>query len=421
MLKKKSWVKAGFAASIVFGSLLAGCSGDDGTGNTEAGGEDGETTVTLTGWQSSPTEQRLFEEVLADFEEENPDINVEIDTIADQYMDVLRTRLVGGEAADVFFLDSFEAPGLIETGAVEPLDDYVEEDFNLDDFQEPMIQAFERDDQLWGIPKDTSNLALFYNKDLLEEAGFDGPPETWEELEDMAEELTTEDTVGFGIVTDLARLMFMPEAHGGSVVEDNRANFTDPAVIDAYEPLIEMRNEEDTAASPGDVGANNGGEMFGKEDAAMIIEGNWTIPFLEDTFPDVNYGTAEVPTINGENGTMAFTVGYAMNAASENKDAAWKLIEYLAGEEGMENWTSSGLTLPTRESVVEEMEYNEPEIYEPFLAGSEYATVWVDDTNLPIINSNFENQFNSAFIGEQSLEEAMEKAEESANNEISDE
>ncbi|MCE7792036.1 ABC transporter substrate-binding protein [Salipaludibacillus sp. CUR1] len=422
-MKRAMWLKASVLTSVFLtGAVLTACGDDgnnavDGGANGEGNGEE-EVTVRLTGWQSSPTEQRYLEETIEAFEEEYPHINVEMDTIADQYMDVLQTRLIGGEAADVFFLDAFEAPRLIEAGVLEPLDDYITEEFDVDDFEEPLIEAFRRDDQLWGLPKDTSTLALFYNKDHFEEAGIDAPPETWEEMEEMAETLTVDNRYGFGVVTDLARLYFIAESHGGEVTVDNQANFTDPNVIDALQPIVDMRNEKEIAASPADVGAEWGGDMFGTERASMIIEGNWMIEFMEDAFPDVNYGVVEVPTINDNKGTMAYTVSYSMNGASEQKEEAWQLIEFLTGKEGMEIWTSSGLALPSRQSVAESLEYTDEAIYEPFIEGASYATVWADDTNLPIINSNFENQFASAFLGDQELEEAMEEAERVANNEI---
>ncbi len=417
----KAWLAG---AGLVSVGLLAACGGDNdgseaaGNGGDENNGEQEEVTVRLTGWQSSPTEQRYFEETIAAFEEEYPHITVEVDTIADQYMDVLRTRLIGGEAADVFFLDAFEAPGLIDAGVLEPLEGYVTDEFNIDDFEEPLIDAFRRDDELWGLPKDTSTLALFYNKEHFEEAGIDNPPETWDEMEEIAAELTTEDRYGFGIVTDLARLYFIAESLGGDVVQDNMANFTDPAVIEALQPIVDMRNESEIGASPADIGAEWGGDMFGTGRASMILEGNWMIEFMEDAFPEVDYGVVEVPVIEDERSTMAYTVSYSMNAESEVKEEAWQLIEFLTGEDGMEIWTSSGLALPSRQSVAEQLDYADDDIYEPFIEGASYATVWADDTNLPIINSNFENQFSSTFLGEQTLQEAMEEAERTANNEI---
>ena len=84
----------------------------------------------------------------------------------------------------------------------------------------------------------------------------------------------------------------------------------------------------------------------------------------------------------------------------------------------MKTWTSSGITLPTRKSVAAALGYNKNPLYAPFIAGASYATIWQAGENLPIILNNFNNQFISAMIGEQSLSAAMTKAQETANKEI---
>jgi multiple sugar transport system substrate-binding protein len=150
----------------------------------------------------------------------------------------------------------------------------------------------------------------------------------------------------------------------------------------------------------------------------MVIEGPWLIPYLKQTFPNIEYATAEVPTVIGKKGTMAYTVAYVMNKQSKHKPEAWKLISYLTGKEGMKTWTSSGFALPTRKSVATALGYDKNVLYSPFIAGASYATIWQAGKNLPIILNNFNNQFISAMLGEQPLVEAMTKAQETANKEI---
>lgn len=414
MLKKK-WLGLGLT-TMLLGGILAGCSGGDSSGNTE--NKDGEKVeITLAGWGSSPEEADLLKQVLADFEEKNPNIKVKHEVIADQYMDVMKTRLIGGEGPDVFYLDAFEAPGLIETGVLEPLDEYAGEDFDMADFEKPLLEAFQQDGKTYGFPKGYSTLGLFYNKQMLADAGVE-VPKTWAELVEVSKALTKDGVYGFGQNPELARLLFIADALGGDAVKDNKANFSDPKVVEALQRYVDQRLVDKTAAQPNEVGAGWTGEMFGQGKAAMVIEGNWTIPYLENTFPNIDYGVAEVPTIDGKQGTMAFTVAYVMNASSEKKEAAWKLISYLTGKDGMETWTSKGFELPTRKSVAEKLGYDKDELRGALVAGAPYAMVWADGTNLPIIFNNFNNQFVSAYLGERPLDEALKEAEETANKEI---
>lgn len=385
----------------------------------------GNVELTLAGWTSSPEEQSLLQQVLDEFQTKNPTIKVKYEVIADQYMDVIKTRLIGGEAPDVFYLDAFEAPGLIEKGVLEPLDGYVTDDFDLADFETPMVEAFKgKDGKTYGFPKDTSTLALFYNKKMFEDAGIANPPATWDELQAAAEKLTKKDgdkvsVYGLGQAPELARQMFMIQAFGGKLTDDQgMAAFATPEGLKGLQLVIDQHVKAKTAGQPSDVGAGWGGEMFGQQKAAMVIEGNWAIPYLQTNFKDLDFGTAEVPAVNGKKGTMAYTVGYVMNKESKKKDAAWKLISFLTGKEGMKTWTSKGFALPTRKSVAAELGYDKDPLRGALVAGGSYSTTWQAGATLPTIMNNFNNQFVAAYTGQSSLEEAMKLAQETANSEI---
>jgi multiple sugar transport system substrate-binding protein len=419
-MARKKWLATLSLSTLLVGSILTGCSGDKEEASKEIKGtKDKPVEITLAGWGSSPEEGALLKQVLKDFEDKHPNIKVKHEVIQDQYMDVLKTRLIGGEGPDVFYLDAFEAPGMIETGVIEPLDEYVDKDFDTDDFEKPMIEAFQKDGKSYGFPKGYSTLALFYNKKMLADAGVE-VPKTWDELKEASKKLTKgKEVYGFGQNPELARTLFIAESMGGKAVKDDKANFTDPKVLEGLQMYVDQALIDKTAAQPSEVGAGWTGEMFGQGKAAMVLEGNWAIPYIQNTFKDIDFGTAEVPTIDGKNGTMAFTVAYAMNAASKKKEASWELISYLTGKEGMETWTSKGFELPTRKSVAEKLGYDKDELRGALVAGAPYATVWSRGVNLPIIFTNFNNQFTSAYLGEQPLKDALKKAEETANKEIS--
>jgi multiple sugar transport system substrate-binding protein len=107
-------------------------------------------TIRLSGWQSNPNEKQLLEQVLNQFEIQHPNIKVKHETINDQYMDVIKTRLIGDAAPDVFYLDAFEAPLLMKYGVLEPLNSYINPEFNLNDFEPSLLKAFPaRRSNLW--------------------------------------------------------------------------------------------------------------------------------------------------------------------------------------------------------------------------------------------------------------------------------
>jgi len=427
---KRKWF-GGASLLLAVSLAAAGCGGGSNeqaapsSSSSPSSPSGGQVEVTLAGWTTSPEEQSLLNQVLQEFETKNPDIKVKYEVIADQYMDVIKTRLIGNEAPDVFYLDAFEAPGLIEKDVLEPLDGYVTDDFDLADFETPMLDAFKsKDGKIYGFPKDTSTLALFYNKKMFADAGITAPPETWDELMAVSEKLTKKnggkvEVYGLGQAPELARQLFMIHAFGGKLTDDQgMATFATPEALKGLQLVVDQHLKAQTAGQPSDVGAGWGGEMFGQQKAAMVIEGNWAIPYLQSNFPDLDFGTAEVPTVNGKKGTMSYTVAYVMNKQSKHKEAAWKLLSYLTGKEGMKTWTSKGFALPTRKSVAAELGYDTDPLRAALVAGGPYSIPWQAGTTLPTIMNNFNNQFIAAYTGQSSLEEAMKKAQDTANQEI---
>ncbi|MEX0270413.1 ABC transporter substrate-binding protein [Leptolyngbyaceae cyanobacterium UHCC 1019] len=383
-------------------------------------------TITLSGWQSNPNETKLLHQVLQNFEANNPGIRVKYEVINSEYMDVIKTRLIGDVAPDVFYLDALEAPLLMQYNVLEPLEPYITPTFKLADFEPSLLNAFKHNNKLYGLPKDFSTLSLFYDKKAFAAAGIAQPPKTWDQFMAVSKTLTIDqnqdgkiDQYGFGLAPELARQVFVLKAFGGQLIDSNGyATFAEPNSLKGLQVVIDQYRRDRTSAQPTDVGATSGSEMLGQGKVAMTIEGTWAIPYFKETFPDLDFATAEIPTINGKPGTMAFTVAYVMNRKAKHKAAAWKLIAYLTGAEGMEAWAKQGLALPTRRSVLADSGYHQNPLYAPFVKGASYATIWQAGKNLPTIRMNFNNQFISALLGDQPLPQAMKKAQDTANREI---
>ncbi len=86
-----------------------------------------------------------------------------------------------------------------------------------------------------------------------------------------------------------------------------------------------------------------------------------------------------------EQATLGFTVSYSIGVDSANQDAAWVLLQYLTGPEGMTTWTEGGVANPSRQDV-------------PAAAGKEilvdgaaYAHPWSFIPGFSAINDAFNN------------------------------
>lgn len=380
----------------------------------------------LGGWGASPAEQRLLQQVLDQFEATHPGIHVKFEVIADQYMDVIKTRLIGDAAPDVFYLEAFEAPFLLNKNVLEPLDRYITPEFDLADFAPNLLNLFRYQDHLYGLPKDYSTLALFYNQQAFSTAGINQPPRTWEELLAISQQLTVDrnqdgkiDQYGLGILPELARLGYVINAFGGQMIDDRGyAAYASEASTQGLQKIIDQYRQDHSSIQAADVGTSSGSEMFGQGKVAMVIEGNWMIPFLQETFPELQFATAEVPTLNQKPGTMVYTVAYVMNHQSKHKTEAWQLISYLTGKQGMKDWTGTGFALPTRTSVAQQLQYDHDLLRAALIAGVKYATPWQIGEYPAAIMNSFNNQFLSAMLGQQPLQQALNQAQQDANRQI---
>lgn len=377
-------------------------------------------TVKLSGWAGNPVEQKLLKQVLQDFEAQHPKIKVKYEVISDQYMDVIKTRLVGEAAPDVFYLDALEAPFLMSQNVLEPLDNYITDEFDLADFEPNLLNSFKYKNHIYGLPKDYSTLALFYNKQAFAAAGLSSPPTTWNELRTYSEKLTGKlNKYGFGEIPELARQVYKIKAFGGEIIDQNGyATFANEPGLQGLQLVVAQYQKDRSSAQKSDVGTNSGSEMFGQTKVAMVIEGNWAIPYLKETFPQIDFATAEIPTINQQKGTMVFTVAYVMNKQAQHKAEAWKLISYLTGKAGMEKWTGTGFALPTRKYVAQKLGYDKDPLRSPFVAGVADAIPWQVGNYPAAIVNNFDNQFISALLGKQPLKQAMLRAQNAANKQI---
>ena len=400
----------GTDASAADGDPPASAGAGDGDGDGGTATECiGEGSVILSGWQASPEEGELLEEMFAGFEEACPNITIDYQPVAGDYPQAMLANFSAASPPDVFYVDSAVAPEWIEEGFLLPLDDYIADSgFDTGEFYEGYLEAFRGPDgAIYGLPKDASTLALFYNADMLEAAGVE-PPTTWEELEAAADTLTEGDVTGLCLSPGLDRALAFIHQNGGSLYNDDftEATIDTPEVREAVEFYLGLF-ESGVAGDPAGLGSGWCGEALGQEKVAMVFEGNWLVPFMEGTYADVNYALAEMPA-GAEQATLAFTVSYSIGADSANPDAAWSLLSYLTGPEGMETWTSQGLALPSRQDVPV------PEGREALLAGAEYARPWSFVPSFADVNNAFNNALTAAIEGNGSVDEIISDAQAAA-------
>jgi multiple sugar transport system substrate-binding protein len=179
--------------------LLAGCATAS-VGGPEDGG-DGPVTLTFQSLAFQPPTIAATEQIVADWNAANPDIQVEItqgtfDTIQDQ----LTTQFQGGTAPDVIHSSSEGMTGFARQGYLADLGPLLSPE-TQSSVPEPLWDAVTVDGQRIAAPTLLQTYVVFANTALLEQAGVPvptGPTWTWDELRAAAQAATTPTSAGLG-------------------------------------------------------------------------------------------------------------------------------------------------------------------------------------------------------------------------------
>ena len=371
----------------------------------------------FSGWQSSPSEERLMRETLQSFREEYPGFEFNYEPIPGNYTEKMQLMLGTKTAPDVFYLKAMTAPSYIKFDVLEPLDSYLGNDtsFEKEDYFPALLSAFEEDGVQYGIPKDFNPYVLFYNPELFAKSGIEHTPQNWQELEELAGQLTKDldgdgkvDQYGLVIEPSIEMLMIFVYQNGGSFQKaSGELGITEPAFIEALQFYYGLY-EKGIASIPTDVGVGWNGDAFGRGKAAMVFSGGWLIPFLEDNYPRLQYGVDFLPA-GKERSTIAFTTAYVMPKASRNKEDAWILMSYLSSTDAMAK-ASEGFALPSRKSAVKQLKLDQDSVFGTFIRSAEFARPfqvsylerWYNDSN---------SMLQSIFFTGKDPEEALKELE----------
>lgn len=377
------------------------------------GAAEGVIELQLMGWASSEAENVRLQEVVDQFNDAHPDIQATL-SLVPQYDERLQVSLAGGSPPDVFYIDSLRLPDLVGAGALEPYEPHA---LDPDDFYESLRTAFTLDGAFWCPPKDFSTLGLVYNPALFEQAGVEPPTAdwTWEDMQAAAMTISESVDGVYGLVLppDFARFIAFLYQGGGAVANEDFSEIT----INSEEALNALNFYvnlvlDGAAATPADLDSGWPGEAFGKGLAAMAVEGNWIVPFLEDSYPDLEWEVVELPEGPAGHATMAFTVCYGVPGAisEERQAAAFELVNFLTGPEGMQAWTDLGLAMPTRESLRDSWVEQFPAL-QPFLDSADFAYPWQFRPGFQDFIDTFNASLEQAFAGAVLPEDVLIEAE----------
>ncbi|WP_217485256.1 ABC transporter substrate-binding protein [Plantibacter sp. MCCC 1A11337] len=322
-------------------------------GCASSGDADGKTTVTwfkLT--ETADSANATIDEIVADFEQANPDISVKVEERAvDAHKDALRTTLGTSGAPDVFF--SWAGPGLggefIDAGASLDLEKYYEQYDWSKRFSETTMSTVTQYGGYDGVPYTQRTEAVFYNKDLFAQAGITAAPTSYDELVADAKALKaagiTPIEFGGTVNWHVMRLLdsLLETECGADTYQDlvtKEASWADEScVTDTYTEFATWTSEY---LNPGFISINNdeSSSLFYSGKAAMAIEGDWFNQVVRDNGMDEStVGIFAFPT--GTDRIYGFNENNYISANSKHPDAAAKFLDYLTSDEAQQKFIAT--------------------------------------------------------------------------------
>lgn len=314
--------------------------------------ESGEKVLKLVGWSTTPQEKEYVQSRIDLFEAENPNVKVEWEILANEYNETLQIQIASGKGPDVFYLDASWASMFIENYALSPIDDYISQS-TIDGFYPSTLDAFRDDSNLYGLAKDMNTLVLYYDELAFEKYGM-SVPTTWDELLETSKTFAAMDEYEAGIVlrTDFARFYPFILQNGGSILdEDGNPNWTDKAVVDAFDYYFNDLIGSGAAKTNKDFNGENEGALTTKK-VPMMISGGWATAYLNENGKDIEWKMTKLPKGKSEK-TVLFTVAYVMNKNANDQELAASFIDFMTSEKSQRMVVDSGLAVPTRQAVAD--------------------------------------------------------------------
>ncbi|MEU9992578.1 ABC transporter substrate-binding protein [Streptomyces sp. NPDC048045] len=371
---------------------------------------------------------------------------VKVRTKAVEFTDLLTTVMVrqaAGQGTDILHPYCLWNGQLVRAGVLRPAPSEYAEEIRRG-YGEAAVGSSSVGGTVYGYPTEVQTYALYYNRRLLRQAGIDGPPRTWPELEDAAYRTARRDRYGntlvqgFGLSTyddstTVGQTLALLSAAGGRFVSaDGRSTAIDsPAGRAVFE--LERRLVVGGASAPG----VNVYKAFASGQVAMVVSAGWWTGTLKSVmgkdYREVGVAPVPVPGAGDKRATLSTGFMLGVNTASRHPREAWEFLRWLNAEKAGVKSTRKGATATRMSSLqvsvgsltgrADDMRTllrrgGDPNL-RPFLDALAYA---VPEPNVPgaqqaksLLRKNIE----ALWTGQQSVDEALRITRRQVDQEVS--
>lgn len=378
-MRKRKLYSTVLSAALVSAMVLTACSGSSGGGGGE-GGSSGD-AVELEFLFGDPNRTEIFSRIVEDFNSSQDEVHVTFNATGTNHLEELMTRLATDDVPDLTSqLQGFELASYVDAGYIKDIKD----EPYMQYIRESELDTVTIDGGVYGIPMDTQAWGVFYNKELFKQAGIEDVPKTVAELEDCVEKLNaagitpfaagyaTEWTIGQFLGYGASPILTPAAVELGDNYKKGNWTFDQPGIDTAFDVLDLVA--DNTQDRPFDTDVSGQYAVFAKGEAAMMLQGNWSILQIRELNPDISMGMFPLPiSENEEDLLFPKQYGFVINVLAntdkdpEKADAINKFMEFFLNPENGGGYYYDEIGIPTANAVAEPKLDEASEILQTYL------------------------------------------------------
>ncbi len=412
--------------------LLSGChpsltphAGSPSPGSPRTGAPNAE-VVHLTLWHgvNPPPNRDVLQALVDRFNQTHPDIQVEALYIGqgDQQMPKILAAVVGNAPPNLLWFAPMITGQLVELEAIRPIETWLAESPVREEIDPALFETMEWEEHTWSIPFGVNNVGIFYRPSLFEAAGVSQLPRTWEDLRQVAQQLTyqAEGQDRYGMLLPLGKgewtvFTWLPFlwSGGGELTtgETGAPELVNRGAIAALQLWQDLIQDGSAILSQPERGYELENFLAGR--VAMQLTGPWTLGQLQAT--DVDFGVMPIPvgqraatSVGGEN-------LFIFKTTPKQERAAFTFGEYVLSEAFQTEWAIQTGYLPVNVKSRQNPSYQEFVAQQPavsvFLEQAQYGRSRPIFPGYNRISENIGRAVEATLLGKSTPEAALQTSQ----------
>ncbi|TJY40738.1 extracellular solute-binding protein [Cohnella pontilimi] len=356
-MRTKKMILAAFIGVLTIAMLLTGCGNKSGESST---GSDSSKSVKLSFWTGYSELDPWVKKAAEDFKKTNPNVTIEVTSYPlRDFEKKLAASLPSKSAADIVTMNHSLSYRYIDANLLQQAPDNVGQFAHSGAFPDLYVKNLGPDGKTYGLPVFKNANAIFYNKDMFNEAGLTEPPKSIDQFLEYAQKLAKSDASGNLVrsgqslrisgggsgVTE--KFWILLAQRGGSIIKEvspgkYKANYNTEEGYQTLKMYVDMlfKYHTDDAKIKHDTEAfQTGATAFFLRESNVVID-------TAAKAPNLNYGTAPLAANVEQQDNF-----YVTTADKDKQEMAWKFLQFLMEPESQKNLMTMTGWLPVRKDL----------------------------------------------------------------------